>query len=246
MSLSAAGLLALADLSTIAQRTAIAGGSSWLDSLLLAPGLHYQQAADELARGTGEQGVTAVETDPDGRVVTHTINNAATAAYIRRVAKPGELITLDVGMLPQTVKRGFRRQTLGQHATVWTQEETPDLGWLSHMLYLISPVLTVFALVLMVLLQDCKCLFLLVNFTRSIFLLLGATCEGSEINRSTRAAQVNSQLLACWKLLSFYLLSRWISRKRSFRLTATRVGTRIAGSLDAVSNPQHMGDQAAG
>src|SRR3569833_3447451 len=221
MSLSAAGLLALADLSTLALRTAIAGGSSWLDSLQLATGLHYQQAAAELARGTGEQGVTAVETDPDGRGVTHTINIAATAAYIRRVAKPGELITLDVGMLPQTVKRGFRRQTLGQHATVWTQEETPDLGWLSHMLYLISPVLTVFAQVLMVLLQDCKCLFLLVYFSRSIFLLLGATCECSEIIRSIRASLVIFQLLACCKLLSFYVLSQKKTKKKKKRLTAT-------------------------
>ncbi|KAM3461291.1 hypothetical protein MY5147_009946, partial [Beauveria neobassiana] len=48
LSFSAGGLLALADLGTIARRTAVVGGASWLDALVLAPGLHYQQAADAL------------------------------------------------------------------------------------------------------------------------------------------------------------------------------------------------------
>ncbi|KAI5796165.1 hypothetical protein FPQ18DRAFT_326987 [Pyronema domesticum] len=40
ISLDAAGLVALADLNTIAQRTAIVGSASLLDCLVLAPGIY--------------------------------------------------------------------------------------------------------------------------------------------------------------------------------------------------------------
>jgi hypothetical protein len=156
VSLSASGLIALADLSTIAQRTAITGGSSWMDVLLLAPGLHYQQSADELAQGTGAQAVQAVETDQAGRVVKHTINNAATVQYIQRIARFGETITLDVGTLRAEAKKGRRKPAQGNHAAVMAQDESPDLGWLSQLLYLLSPALTVVALTFQILLQDCK------------------------------------------------------------------------------------------
>ncbi|GJC97444.1 hypothetical protein ColKHC_06270 [Colletotrichum higginsianum] len=56
LSLSAAGLVALADLHTVANRTALKGTSSWLDALVLAPGLHYQQAADGVAGDSGGGG----------------------------------------------------------------------------------------------------------------------------------------------------------------------------------------------
>ena len=156
LSLSAAGLLALADLSTAARRTAITGGSSWLDSLVLVPGLHYQQAADELARGPGARGLCqAVETEPDGTLARRPVRNAATAQFLAHVARPDEVVTVDVGMLPQRARRGFTGQKSSRRATVWTTNATPDLGWLSHLLYLVSPVLTVAALTLMILLNDC-------------------------------------------------------------------------------------------
>ncbi|KAK0628187.1 hypothetical protein B0T17DRAFT_588385 [Bombardia bombarda] len=161
VSLSAGGLLALADLSTVAQRTAITGGSSWLDVLLLAPGLHYQQAADELSRWSGgaTRIVDAIE-DYNGKATTFRVNNAATALYIRRIARPGQVVTLDVGALPIRTKRKrgvrylLKRSESGMHATVWTEDDLSDLGWLSHLLYLTSPVLTVAALVLVILFQD--------------------------------------------------------------------------------------------
>ena len=159
VSLSAGGLLALADLSTVAQRTVITGGSTWLDTLLLAPGLHYQQAADELARRSGSNAIlSAVQQVHGGESVT-SINNAATADYIRRIARPGETVTLDVGCVPITKRRFFlRRSASGMHATIWAIDDIPDLGWLSHVLYLISPVLTIAAVVLTILLRDCKLL----------------------------------------------------------------------------------------
>ncbi|KAM7209750.1 hypothetical protein V8F20_000153 [Naviculisporaceae sp. PSN 640] len=182
VSLSASGILALADLSTIAQRTAITGGSSWLDSLLLAPGLHYQQAAEQLAIDGGAGTHTAhTDTDdfydganPSVVVEGHgksrrriPINNAATAAYIRRIAnsRPGETVTLDVGwgglVSSKKKKIKMKRSDSGGHAFVWAEEGQKeqehislDLGWVSHLLYLASPVLTVIAAVLLVLEKD--------------------------------------------------------------------------------------------
>jgi hypothetical protein len=153
LTLSASGLLALADLSTIAQRTAITGGSSWFDTLVLAPGLHYQQAADELARGTGTPALDALETEDNGRTQTYQINNAATVGYLRKVAQPGKFVTLEVGNIPPRY-RPRKRLTSRQHAAVLGVDDVPDLGWVSHMLYLITPCITVLSLALMVLLED--------------------------------------------------------------------------------------------
>ncbi len=105
LALSASGLIALADLSTIAQRTAITGGSSWMDTLLLAPGLQYQQAADELVKGSGMEGIVDAVEQRDGKPTTFRINNAATAHYIQKIARPGQVVTLDVGSLPAAKAR---------------------------------------------------------------------------------------------------------------------------------------------
>lgn len=163
VSLSAGGLLALADLSTIAQRTAIAGGSSWLDSIVLVPGLHYNQAADQLAGGPGSAPsslLSAVETLRDGQSLTFPVRNAATANYIRRIARPGQTVTLDVGCLPNARGRfRLKRSKSGKHATLYAEDDMPDLGWVSHALYLASPVLTVVAFAFMLVLRDCKTAF---------------------------------------------------------------------------------------
>lgn len=155
VSLSAGGLLALADLSTIAQRTAIAGGSSWLDSIVLVPGLHYNQAADQLTRDTPAGLLSAVETLQNGQSVTFPVRNAATANYIRRIARPGQTVTLDVGCLPNARSRfRLKRSSSGKHATLYADDDMPDLGWVSHALYLASPVLTLVAFAFMLVLRD--------------------------------------------------------------------------------------------
>ncbi|PBK72033.1 hypothetical protein ARMSODRAFT_1016034 [Armillaria solidipes] len=48
---AAAGLLVLADFSAVALRPALTGGASFLDALVLVPGMHKQQCADEINRG---------------------------------------------------------------------------------------------------------------------------------------------------------------------------------------------------
>ena len=50
----------------------------------------------------------------------------------------------------------------------------PDLGWVSHVLYVISPILTVLAFVFQILIRDCKfsrvhlCVFRLPHIRREI------------------------------------------------------------------------------
>lgn len=153
-SLSASGLLALADLSTVAQRTAITGGSSWLDALLLAPGLHYQQAADALENETAK--FEALE-NVQGKMSTYNITNPATIRYLQKVGRQGEIVTVDVGMVPQRqyFHRTGRSQSRGQRSIIW-QDSSSDLGWFSHVLYLASPILTITAIVFLVLLKECK------------------------------------------------------------------------------------------
>lgn len=162
---SAGGLIALADLGTIANRTAIVGGSSWLDSLLLAPGLHYQQAADALA-GSDKASYDAIELY-NGKALTYSITNPATIRYLQRLASAGQKVVVDVGSIPHRThysmtggggrrRRRRRRSMGGQRATIWAEPGGSDLGWLSHVLYLASPVLTILAFVFMILLQECE------------------------------------------------------------------------------------------
>lgn len=181
LSLSAGGLLALADLNTVAQRTAITGGSSWLDALVLAPGLHYQQAADALEQENvpslaAELGLTAaVETRPDGTEIRrYVIQNIATVNYLKRLwgngDEPGDAdgtVTINVGKARQAnsedaermLQRGLamlrqRRLRRTKPAAQHHGMDIFELDWLSHAFYVLSPVLTVTAATFMVLLCD--------------------------------------------------------------------------------------------
>ncbi|GAB0144421.1 Eukaryotic peptide chain release factor subunit 1 [Epichloe bromicola] len=140
LSLSAAGLLALADLSTVAHRTIITGGSSWLDAFVLAPGLHYQQAAgallgqDPLSEPDGEASVSgakfntlhvgAATNDPPAEQIAKT-RRVLGGGFVSRRAEPAPGMEMDM-----------------------------EMDWLSHVLYLASPGLTLIAGTLMVLLRD--------------------------------------------------------------------------------------------
>lgn len=89
--LDLAGLLVLADLQTVAKRTALTGTSAWLDVFVLAPGLHKQTAAPDLCKG--EYPACAAMTT--GYVFR--VENPATVYYLQSVSRPGHLTTLSVG-----------------------------------------------------------------------------------------------------------------------------------------------------
>jgi hypothetical protein len=132
--------------------------------------LHYQQAADALARETASFAVTATETQPDGTVLTYVISNQATVNYLERVARPGRVVTLDVGQIPPRYRgkaRRRRRQSLGQRGTVWAEDGSPDLGWVSHLLYLISPLLTCVVFAFLIMMEDCKTITSFVALSRT-------------------------------------------------------------------------------
>ncbi|KAL2142417.1 hypothetical protein VTI28DRAFT_1189 [Corynascus sepedonium] len=155
LAFSAGGVLALADLHTIAQRTAIAGGASWFDVLVLAPGIHYQQAANELFHRGGATAIIEIIDELHPSSVRLQLNNAAIAHYIQKVAKPGETVTLDVGRA--VAAKGLykvRRSNTGSHVTAWRNREKPKSGWLSHALYLTTPVVTVASVSLVVIFKD--------------------------------------------------------------------------------------------
>ena len=166
--LSASGLLALADLRTVATRTALTGGSTWLDALVLAPGLHYQQAAESLDRDLDPQlaSLSAVErikarTPSDRDSETHYgVKNVALARYLKKVSKASKdnCVTLDVckkeddratrrlGSMVMNRKRPQRRVLDGR--------PLPGFDWFSHVLYLASPLLTLAVLILIILMRD--------------------------------------------------------------------------------------------
>ena len=89
-SLDAAGLVALADLSMIAHRTALTGTSALLDTFILCPGIHRQQNASELNGGE----YPAVAAMTSGFVFR--VENPATVSYLQRVGLTGHLTTLSI------------------------------------------------------------------------------------------------------------------------------------------------------
>ncbi|EQB53807.1 hypothetical protein CGLO_06437 [Colletotrichum gloeosporioides Cg-14] len=198
LSLSAAGLVALADLQTIAHRTALTGTSSWWDSLVLAPGLHYQQAADGVAgsdasgisaetsrafdggnaNSGGGKGVFGTEALPGGGFKNVRVTNPGMLLFLSRLGvqdqrvrekelrmrrkaaggggveafgagagKEDKVIVVDIGTMG-TGRRRRKGRAFEERGGEWEFEKG------SHLLYLASPLLTVGAVTVMVLLGD--------------------------------------------------------------------------------------------
>lgn len=159
LSLSAGALIALADLQTIAQRTVLAGGSSWLDAFILAPGLHYQQAADALGRHSShEEASTVVEARCEGSDDRYPISNPVVVNYLRKVCAEAQVdpVTLDIDL--DEVGEAFAKQLsclLGRRRKKADADHRPfDIDWFSHLFYLASPLLTIGALVFTILLKE--------------------------------------------------------------------------------------------
>ena len=88
----AGGIVALADLGTIAERTALMGTASWLDALVIAPGIHLHQKSADLANAGGELPPTAALTT--GYVFR--VENQAMVGWLQSVGKPGQLVEVFV------------------------------------------------------------------------------------------------------------------------------------------------------
>ena len=93
--LDAAGLVALADLRTIQNRTALTGSSGPLDVLFLAPGIHCQQDAEEVNGGERpETGMLCAGLG--GGYHVFRVENQATVFWLQGIAEPGKLINVRV------------------------------------------------------------------------------------------------------------------------------------------------------
>ncbi|KAJ3553782.1 hypothetical protein NM688_g3434 [Phlebia brevispora] len=96
VALDSTGLVALADLSSIKQRTALMGSASITDILFLAPGIHTQQDC------TGVNGGELPQAGDMLNDYVFRIENPATVSYLQNIGKPGHLVTVRVEreMLP--------------------------------------------------------------------------------------------------------------------------------------------------
>lgn len=92
--LDAAGLVALADITTIQEHVALTGNSSLLDLFILVPGLHLEQHAEKTIymHTMGEN--PACASLNSGYVFR--VENVATVYYLQRVGRTGHLTSLAV------------------------------------------------------------------------------------------------------------------------------------------------------
>ncbi|KAF8418159.1 hypothetical protein EV426DRAFT_638573 [Tirmania nivea] len=127
----AGGIVALADLTTIATRCALTGGATWLDIFVLCPGIHLQQRAAELAN-QGELPPTAAMTS--GYVFR--TENQAMVGYLQRTGQAGHLSDAHVTL----AKHEGRQNPFSAMSTI---------GVLSSLLYLAAVALTITTIVVM-------------------------------------------------------------------------------------------------
>ncbi|KAI1108567.1 hypothetical protein F5Y14DRAFT_435764 [Nemania sp. NC0429] len=111
--LDAAGIVALADIATVQQRTALTGTAVLLDALVLCPGIHMQQKAPEL--NLGEYPACAALTT--GFVFR--IENSAMVYYLQQVGKTGQLTELSVSS-PLSGDTSFRSTIFSHRNTTRT------------------------------------------------------------------------------------------------------------------------------
>ncbi|KAH0827302.1 hypothetical protein J3R83DRAFT_3925 [Lanmaoa asiatica] len=101
------GLIALANIKTIANRTAFTGTASFLDVLFIAPGIHCQQEVAGINQG--EYPTTGALTS--GYVFR--VENQATVRFLQRVSKAGHLVGISVSpSVPHGVVAGGKASVL--------------------------------------------------------------------------------------------------------------------------------------
>ena len=137
LSLDVSGLIALADLTTIAEQTALNGTSGFLDPLTLCPGIHRQQHAVKL--NGGELPPTAALTS--GYVFR--VENQATVFYLQKVGISGHLVTV-------TVKE-ISDKRIGAAGSLYASISSISA---SNLLYAAPVLMTLAALVFTILVND--------------------------------------------------------------------------------------------
>ena len=132
------GLLALADLDMLARRTAFGVTSSWLDTLVLCPGLHRQHKAANLNKG--EYPACAAMTT--GYVFR--IENPATVFYLQSVSETGKLTNVSVSKAVSQLQEGAHLLYLAVGSLAWALYFLSSLGDWWALSYLFALVLVRF------------------------------------------------------------------------------------------------------
>ncbi|KAK0492835.1 hypothetical protein EDD18DRAFT_1310741 [Armillaria luteobubalina] len=144
ITLESAGLVALADLSTVAVRTALTGTASYLDVFVLAPGMHQQQSAVKI--NDGELPNTGSMTN--GYVFR--VENPATVSYLRHIGRTGKLVTAEVSLKPtHSPSNRLCNLDLSPRTNPFFVS-----GIRATLLYLTCPILTIVVFALLVAIRD--------------------------------------------------------------------------------------------
>lgn len=130
------GLITLADLSAVAERTVLAGSAGLADALVLCPGFHRQQDAPNLSGGDYPW-CAAMTT---GYVFR--IENEATICYMQKVGRPGRLTSLVV--LPTKSKRSSIAELFELNGT----------SRVSTLTYVAAIILSILAMTLLYIFRD--------------------------------------------------------------------------------------------
>lgn len=166
VSLDAAGLVALAELTTIANRTALTGTSALLDAFVLCPGIQHQQTATELHRGE----YPAVAALTSGYVFR--VENPATVSYLQKIGLTGYLTALSVTRITKTQPRLVRLLSIFY--------AIHNATFLSSIAYLAAVSLTVIVLVLFAISEDWWGLFVM------FLLMFARLCNTIVVRRRSR------------------------------------------------------------
>ncbi|KAK0451149.1 uncharacterized protein EV420DRAFT_1337733 [Desarmillaria tabescens] len=140
VTLQAAGLIALADISAVTIRTALTGSESVFDVLVIAPGMHLQQSAGEINHG---------EFPTTGAMTTgyvFRVENPATVSYLQNIGITGRLVTAHVDPSPSFDENLSEENKLLQSLFV--------AGVPATLLYALCPALTIVVVVLLGVVRD--------------------------------------------------------------------------------------------
>ena len=137
--MDAAGLVALADLEIIEERTALTGTSTYLDMFVLCPGLHRQQHATGL-NGSEFPAVAALTSGYVFRV-----ENPATVLFLQKMGKTGNLVNAEVSQVS-----GISSAWAEFQSACWT----PNPSFVSSASYLATVALTIVAILFLILIGD--------------------------------------------------------------------------------------------
>lgn len=182
------GLVALSDMQAIKRRTALTGGASLWDSLVLAPGIRTQQTAPDV--NDGEFPKTAAMTS--GYIFR--IENEAVVSYLQSVGEPGCLVTVRVDGRPK-----------GHRAALLSMVQLEDI--IVSIIYFSAIACTLFALAKLHAIQDYQAvgavaLLIISRFINTV--VIKRRTQGEDVWRGAEEPGVAADLLV---LLS---QDRWI------------------------------------